>query len=617
MKSKTSLCNTALLKKNLQRFWPVALIYFLYLFFALPFNAFSQLKDASADKRIGILAEIVGFKLHFGWIVFFAFIAAVLVFFYLFQTRSGYMMHAFPISRKELFCTNVISGLLLLYVPQLAAGLLLLPSLIPAGAGLMFVYWILYSFGMTLIFFAIAVLSCHLSGHAFATMVYYIFFLAVYPAVRIIIQTITAVFGYGMSQSSDASVLAASPLSPVTYLGINCGIEETYDKAWDVTGYAFTGPVKFGCYVIAAVILLVIAYQLYRRRAIETAGEMSAFAFIRPVIRWTITFGVPVFFAMCVTDVGGFDSFAVFLVLYVIFAIFCFLFTEMVLKKNFRILTRKLVAECAACIVIFGLLFTGIHMDAFRLQRHIPQTDEIAEVTLDGGTITISDSDPETITAIRQIHEKMIENKAAYTDYMKQRNAADDYDAQAEYPFTDLRIRYQLKNGKTLIRSYELPLSESVIADRDSALAILDQLESDPQRNIDYYLPAVSEAERITGYFINQSLNEDQTRALEEAWKRDVLEGRAIYHTKQNANPDQEDVFSIDVYYSIPAAGHDPDQLSSCSQAYAEGDPYDDSLLNISSCILFRKNCTETIQTMIDLGIIRSEADLFTMMDAE
>ncbi len=615
MKSKTSLFNTALLKKNLQRFWPAALVYFLYLFFSMPFAAYTQLQDwDSHHDRLLVLTEIAGFGAHTVIIMLFAFVTALLVFSYLYQSRSGYMMHAFPITREEQFRTNVVSGLLLMFIPQLAAALLLMPALISERLPLLFPVWLLYAFGTSLVFFSIAALSCHLSGHAFATMVYYVFFLAVYPAVRAIVLLVVSAFGYGMQNVYMDHPIESSPLSPVSFLMLHCRITPAENDAGNITGFSFAGGWKLALFAVAAIVILYISLLLYRRRQIECAGEMSAFAFIRPVIRWTITYGVPAGFALLICELISHNSFALFLILYVIIAIFCFIFTEMVLKKSSRIFTKKMMTECAACIIIFAALFCAINFDTFHVQRRIPEADEIATASVNG-LYTIRDSDAYTIEAIRQIHGDLIENQKEYTDYMKEVRREQEF-GTAPSSYASVRILYRLKNGRTLRRYYDLPLSESTFADRSSAVTLIDQLESDPERLIEYRLPEFENGTLQDGYINENFVDAAGAKLVAEAWMKDAREGNLGYHLKRIEEINQSGYYYVDISYLVPVTFFGPEATDGEGRLYEiDGcsinlSATDDQMYEIYATLPINGSCSHTIQALIDCGAFRSVEDL-------
>lgn len=126
MKSKTSFFNKTIYKKNLSRFFFFPVLYFLALFVGTSCNAIldrlelltyknvyvqtlqdnSDLHDAIMNSNISLVVAI------------YMILTTLAVFSYLYQRRSCNMMHAFPVNRKILFGTGVLSILTMALVPQ-------------------------------------------------------------------------------------------------------------------------------------------------------------------------------------------------------------------------------------------------------------------------------------------------------------------------------------------------------------------------------------------------------------------------------------------------------------------------------------------------------------------
>lgn len=118
MKSKTSFFNRKLMAKNTLLYWPVWAVYLAILVLTGPMNLwFSLSRDM---QRMGeftksdVLGEITGnldFEVLIWGIAFMAVITAMALFSYLYNSRSANMMHAFPLTRLELYGTNLVTGL--------------------------------------------------------------------------------------------------------------------------------------------------------------------------------------------------------------------------------------------------------------------------------------------------------------------------------------------------------------------------------------------------------------------------------------------------------------------------------------------------------------------------
>lgn len=130
-KSCFNVFHTAIFRKNAASFWPIWLSYTLMCLWVLPIYTWLQIKTLTlaegttqAERMEELLRSAVG-SLHLAILPFPVFVfgaaSGIAVFSYLYQARSANMVHALPVSRKELFLTNYCSGLLFLLAPQFLA----------------------------------------------------------------------------------------------------------------------------------------------------------------------------------------------------------------------------------------------------------------------------------------------------------------------------------------------------------------------------------------------------------------------------------------------------------------------------------------------------------------
>lgn len=127
MKSKTSCFNRTIFLKNTTTFWPMWVLYLLYLLSTMPLPIWSQAKadymeqtaQEIANRSYYIVESVVEIQIFPFPVFLFAMTAGLLVFSYLYVPRNANMIHALPVTRGELFVTNYLSGLSFLIVPQL------------------------------------------------------------------------------------------------------------------------------------------------------------------------------------------------------------------------------------------------------------------------------------------------------------------------------------------------------------------------------------------------------------------------------------------------------------------------------------------------------------------
>lgn len=135
MKSKTSFFNKAVFTNLQKRIWPLWCLYFAFLFLTVD-APFLRVNDPSGRRLAQLAGESILGNLSSEIFVGAAgaCLVALLVFSYLYQTRSAGMMASLPVSRSSMFITSYLSGLLPVLACQLLAYLAAL--LLEASNGL-------------------------------------------------------------------------------------------------------------------------------------------------------------------------------------------------------------------------------------------------------------------------------------------------------------------------------------------------------------------------------------------------------------------------------------------------------------------------------------------------
>ena len=136
MKSKTSFFNKTLFLKNITLFWPIWALYtfiiMIYvdgsLFFGFRhnnlWNNYELTKMQEIDNQIRVLNGATSITTLIVVVSIAALVVGMALFNYLFTSKSANMLHSLPITRVQHFGTNLISGLVMLWVPQIIAFLI-------------------------------------------------------------------------------------------------------------------------------------------------------------------------------------------------------------------------------------------------------------------------------------------------------------------------------------------------------------------------------------------------------------------------------------------------------------------------------------------------------------
>ena len=204
MKSKTSCFNRTIFKKNFTHFWPLWLLYQIYLLVVIPVWVWQ--KAASPYYYYGTgnedttyrMYQLVELAVHRMIpplpVFFFAVAAALAVFSYLYSAKSANMMHALPVNRLELYVTNYLSGLIFLIVPEIITFFItVLVCLANQFTCIQYLFAaLLAQAGVTFFAYSLAVFVAMFTGQAFAMPCYYVIVNYLYVGCMFIVSPSTA-----------------------------------------------------------------------------------------------------------------------------------------------------------------------------------------------------------------------------------------------------------------------------------------------------------------------------------------------------------------------------------------------------------------------------------------
>ena len=472
MQSKTfcfNLFHKGLLRKNFGRFWPLMLIYTLFLLLLYPFVlymnsrqlAYVDLTQAEIlERQREYFFEIIGNMPDEVFIMIGAFALVLAVFSYLYNTRFAYSLHAFPLTRVQLFATNVLTALLMLVLPQFLNCLILNLLVLSFDAGLIGVVWIWFVnlCAVDLFFVGFASFIVLFAGQAFSATLFYGIWNFLYLAVVMLINTLMDLLVYGFQGSvMDYS----SPLCPIWYMVAETGYSFIYFN--DQPVLEFNGALALVLFAIAGIAFLFFGLLVYQKRKLERAGDFITVDFAKPLFRWGAAIvlaisGALVMYSLTTINVSRMTDAkkTVRLVLWAIpFAVFVFFAAEMFIQKSFRVFRRKKWMECGVMTAVIVGVICFIGFDFIHVAGYVPKRNELEAVALDNynvilrdhnlrGSISAEEMDA-LINETMELHQSIIDNRKELV--------------QAEEPemYYWLDIQYMLKNGRMVTRAYRIP----------------------------------------------------------------------------------------------------------------------------------------------------------------
>ena len=478
MKSKTSCFNKTIFKKNITHFWPIWLVYIGYLLFILPINLWLNMAGynrwdtyTQAQKQLSALNDTLNAAINPAVTFVFAGIAILAVFSYLYSARNANMIHALPVNRLELFVTNIMSAGAFLIIPQTIV--FVITVFVCIAARITYIQYILFWYGTAvgIGIFALAMGSfvAMLTGNIVAFPFYYLIANFLYVGSVMLVGTLINTICFGVSQIWEPG--RSGMLSPMYFLAQNVGIKQITDKTYAICGIEMRGSKYVAIYVVLAVLFLVLAYQLYKRRQIETAGDLVCIRGIKPIFRWGVGIGAGTELGIVLTDTvqcrvaGNQVLFGLLVACILLMETLCFFGAEMLLQKSFRVFKKKRVAEWAAMAVVSVALLGALQMDLFGIEGKVPEVSEIksASVNLDY-KIRFEGEEAEQVT---ELQREIISHKEEYL-------ACEDV--------SYVNFVYKMKDGSELQRSYPVPVSEEYLEDEDSTVMKIIDMEAEPDR---------------------------------------------------------------------------------------------------------------------------------------
>lgn len=481
MRSGTSFFNGPLFRKTVLRFWPLWFSYAFVLALALPVRLAGRLGRAATAVDAARTAQFVPVEFlgSLGLVAapIIGCAAAMAVYSHLYFQRSAAAYGALPIRRGSIFCSVTLAGL----VPILAVNLLAALSCLAVGASQFKAVLpaALSMFGgmslMVTAFFGIAAFCAQLTG---SIIILPILFIAVNIAAFVFESVVLSVLGefvYGFVPR-DYSLDLFSPLIGMFARSQYQSVyEHLADGSFRTVGYSYSGwAYSGGCAAVGA-LLLWPSGLLYRRRKLETAGDVVAIGILRPVFRYCAAIAGALLLAFLLADLVLPDAASMGLEGALIFALFMligglvgWLAAEMLVQKSFRVfhMGRKWFGFGALWLLLSALLLCG-ELDLTGYEKRLPEQDEVLSVSVDVSGDSMELDEPENIAAVLELHESVIEGKDAYESAARSRASLGYGTASSEtantatnYNPQNLRLCYELADGRRLQRRYYISLSQ-------------------------------------------------------------------------------------------------------------------------------------------------------------
>ncbi len=435
MKSKASYFSISkpLIIENLRRFWAIPALAFLVYFLSGVFPilmTYSHLNDLSGYIEMSLNNQQPFYMFAH---LLFPIIAAVVIYRYLQGVSSVSVMHSMPFTRAKLYNSGFLSGLILIAAPILVNGLILLiiskpvhrqygteTGMVTETANLFaradILNWIWVSLIIAFVIYSVSVFAGIVTGNSlmhFATAIWFNFLI---PALYAVFIAYFSHYLFGFDTTGNWSEYGMR-ISPFLNVLQNNGVFGA-------------GSTIF--YIVSFLILFALGGFLYQKRRLEHATDSLAFGFMEPIICYLIAFLGMTLLGFYFEVLGQSE-----LYMYAGLAagtIIFFIIGQMIVKKTPRIYNIKSLRSLGVYTLIAVVFLLGLNFDVTGFEKRVPDQAKVESFTINedftlgsrfniyyggrySGHQTFGDGkgfrlkDPDNITAIRELHRSIIENK--------------------------------------------------------------------------------------------------------------------------------------------------------------------------------------------------------------
>jgi ABC-2 type transport system permease protein len=629
MRSKTSYFNPALFRKNLARFWPMwggaSLVGALFplAFLTILIQNHALFGELMSDP----LSITAGYYQIVAWIIptlslLYAALCALAAWGWLYNPRSVGLYHSLPVTRKGLFVTDFLSGMSMMLIPYaVTGGLAILVSATvggvePVGLGVT----ILSVLGMSFFFFASAMAVVFVTDNPFAFAAFYFIFHFIAAGLEWLVTMLMTIFYFGVERSYQGVV---EFLSPVMYLTRSLNVDTEYAQITNAGGWGesvltsvtLVNGWMIAVYALAGVALLAFAWALYRRRRSESAADVVAVGWMKPVFRYGV--------ALCAALAGGMALYGLFFdisranpvpmaVCMALAGLVGYYIASMLLAKSLRVFRGTWKGALATLLAAVALCL-AVAADPLGMETWTPEPEQAQQVRFwmrgwNGHGVNVILNDPAAIQEVLEVHRAIVAERETL-DRDRDRFEGETYYAYFDLDYYDDPEDY---DGR-VNRNYDLPCNQALL-EQSEALRKLAALASDPliqEANVFGDIYGEDRDARLTGGYLTglyntetkdveqTELTAEQAKVLEAAVRRDIQAG----HLGRT-------LFMVDEEDGYEKAAYSADLNLDYSVTYLDGRqrPLRTQTLFLNPSVY----CTETLKALEDLGIVNENRRLLT-----
>jgi len=441
MNSVKSLCNKAIIKADLKRYWWTGAIYSLLIFLLGVFPFLDRFWYDGKGDMVDFWNSYFCSRTEAVLIaaVIMPVVIGVFLFSYLQKSSSVTTAHAYPVKRAGLYASHIISGMVLMTGAVLINSIILILSRSNENIYMMcsmkfIAVWTLLVILYSTVVFSISVLCSMVTGSTAAAFVLS-YIIGAFPAFAELIIT----------------TIAFACLKGFHYEGGQLIIDKLY---FNISKMGDNYGLGIWIYIIISILAFLSGFAFYKKRHLENHTSVLAFKSLKPVLVYS--------FGICIGLIGclyissfrnNLDVNENNLLIMLPFGIIGVIIAKMLIALSFR---PKGILKPIILYTIFVFCLIGFFkFDISGFEKRIPDMDKIEYITLErerdmtdyryvnGKRVRYNENaphrfkSPETIKLITDMHSELI-----------------NYEYSNRMNYRSIYINYKLKNGKNLQREY-------------------------------------------------------------------------------------------------------------------------------------------------------------------
>ena len=468
MNSKKTFFNKTIYIKNILRMWPLwGLLSIAALIASIASisilndrNVINGLRFSTLEAKENLYDLAVSVTPIVSLV--YAVIVGAVIWGYLYTQRSVVFAHSLPVSRGNLFITSFLSGLTVAYIPFLIFGISYYIGCVISGYMFFdaFATYLWITFAYSLIFFCFETLVAMLTGTRASNVILYFILNFLSISIEAVLASFNSKFLYGVSNDYKG---VTEFLSPIVFLMKNVTEHKEYET--QRVGYAYSDIKEITVsnqwylviYAAVALLLLACSYIAYRHRKSEKATEVVAFNALREILLYILVLisatgcTMAIYSLFCINNNNVLYTFIHVLPAAIVALTVCYFVIRMILDKTIKVFKKKNLIACACTLLAFLTICALFSADVFGQEKKLPAADDISAIYLFNSNTNyyFYENDEEAIKDVLSLHEAVINEG--------HRKKATSNDATENY----LTIRYDLKNGERIDRTYIIPLYEN------------------------------------------------------------------------------------------------------------------------------------------------------------